>query len=102
MTRNPFINALSASAYIVLVVTILTFVEGYLKRAGASIIAPIAFLSLFTLSAGMMAYLFGFEPLQLFLDGKRKAAVKLFLQTLAVFAGTTLIIFIILLSGVIK
>jgi len=74
------------------------------KMAGPdkSIIVPIAFLSLFTLSAAMMSFIFGSQPLQLYLDGKKKEAVKLFLQTVVIFAGITSILLILLFSGIIK
>lgn len=54
------------------------------------IIMPIIMLSLFTLSAAIMAYIFGYQPLQLFLDGKKKDAVSLFLKTVGIFGGITL------------
>jgi hypothetical protein len=51
-----------------------------------SIFIPIAMLSLFVFSAATMSYLFMYEPLQLFLEGKKKDAVNLFIKTLFVFA----------------
>ena len=95
MTKNPFINALAATAYISIVATIM-FNGDRLFGPGKSVIIPIAILSLFTLSAAVMGYIFGFQPIQLFLDGKKKQAVNLFLQTVAVFAGITVLIFILL------
>jgi hypothetical protein len=47
-----------------------------------------------------MGYLFLYQPLQLFLDGERRVAVNLFLQTVAVFAGVTVVLLIILFSRV--
>lgn len=65
-----------------------------------TILAPIAMISLFTLSAAMMGYLFVYQPLQLLLDGHKKQGVNLFLQTVAVFAGITVVIFLLLFLGV--
>ncbi|MBU4380671.1 hypothetical protein L6255_04080 [Candidatus Parcubacteria bacterium] len=67
-----------------------------------SFVAPIAFISLFTLSTAVMGYLFGYLPATLYFDGKKKQAVNMFLQTVAVFAGLTVVTFAILFSGVIS
>jgi|SRR5579884_2342509 len=101
MTKNPFLNALAAIVYIVLVAFIMSFASGH-PGSGKSIVIPIAVVSLFTLSAAIMGYIFGYQPLTMYLDGKKKAAVNLFLQTLAVFAGLTVIVFILLFSGILK
>jgi len=62
------------------------------ENNAVSIVAPMAMISLFTLSAAVMGYLFGYQPFQLYFDGKKKLAVKLFLQTVAVFGGMTILI----------
>jgi hypothetical protein len=64
--------------------------------------APIVIISLFTLSAAMMGYLFLFQPLQLYLDGKKKLAVNLFIQTLATFAGLTALFLVLYFTGILK
>lgn len=90
MTKNPLLNALAASLYIILVASIMFYGP---RNSGAedSIIAPIAIISLFTLSAAVMGYLFIYQPLLLLLENKKKEAVQLFLKTVFVFAGLTLI-----------
>lgn len=102
MTKNPFLNALSASGYIVIVVSVMTFLSQTQKNKPDTFLAPILALSLLTLSVAVMAYVFFYQPLQLFLDGKKKQAINLFLQTVAVFAGITLLIFILLYLGMFK
>jgi hypothetical protein len=47
-----------------------------------------------------MGYLFLSQPIQLFLDGKKKQAVSLFLQTLGVFACITLVAVVLSFSRV--
>ncbi len=99
MTKNPIVNALCASAYIILIV----FIMDYVMRAiphPKTIMIPITILSLFTLSAAVMGYLFVYQPVQLYLDGKKKNAVNLFLQTVGVFAVITTIILFLLFSGI--
>lgn len=94
MTKNPFINALAALAYISAVASFMFF--GVEKvDVVPSILVPIAMLSLFTLSAAIMGYIFIGQPLQLYLDGHKKEGTDLFLKTTLYFAG---IVSIILLS----
>ncbi|MDO8561652.1 MAG: hypothetical protein Q7S05_02375 [bacterium] len=88
MTKNPYVNALLASGYITLVSSALYWGPQYIGRID-SVFAPIAFLSLFVLSAAVMGFLFFFQPIQMYLEAEKKEAVNLFLKTLAVFAGIT-------------
>lgn len=99
MTKNPFLNALAAITYIVLVASFMFYGVNH-KRGDDTVLAPIAFMSLFTLSAGMMAYFFLNQPLQLYLDGKKKEGVKLFLHTLIIFGAVTITVITLLFSGV--
>lgn len=85
MTKNPFINALAALAYIAVVATML-FYSSFFPDIEPSVLIPIAVLSLFVFSAASMGYIFLYQPLQLFLDGEKKRAVDLFLKTLGIFA----------------
>lgn len=98
MTKNPFINALGALGYITLVASVMFY---GMQRSGPdnSVIIPIAMMSLFTLSAAVMGFIFLSQPLQLCLDGKKKEAVRLFVQTVTTFAGITILAFTLLLSG---
>jgi len=59
-------------------------------------LAPIAIISLFTLSAAVMGYLFCYQPVQLYFEDKKKPAVKLFLQTVAVFSCITILTLVLL------
>ena len=97
MTKNPLINALAAALYIVVVASVMYY---GLRLAGETetVIVPIAVISLFTLSAAVMGYLFLYQPLQLYFDGEKKSAVSLFLQTVAIFGGITALILLILFS----
>ena len=89
MTKNPFINALGASAYIILVVSVMTFVTQPLRNKPDTFFAPITILFVLTLSVTVMAYLFFYQPLQLFIEGKKKEAVNLFVKTVGIFAAIT-------------
>ncbi len=99
MTKNPFLNALGAELYICLVASVMYYGTKHTGPAN-SIIVPIAILSLFTLSAAVMGYLFLFQPLRLYLDGEKQRAITLFLQTVAIFAGITVFALLALFWGV--
>lgn len=91
--RSAFWNAFSAAAYIIVIVGILTYVP---QMTGASkrpdtILAPIAMLSLFVLSAAMMGYLFVYQPVLLYFEGQKQESAKLFVHTIGYFAGITAI-----------
>lgn len=95
MTRKPLINAVLALIYIVIVAGVLW--TGTILKAGAnSFVAPVAMLSLFTFSAAVMGYIFFYQPFVLYFEGKKKAGVDLFLQTLFIFGGITIAILAIL------
>ncbi len=96
MTKNPFINALAAGLYIAAVVFVMTNAEGVLQDREDTPLMPMAMLSLFVLSAAVMSYIFVFQPLQLFLENKKKEGVDLFLKTVGAFAGVTVIFWLVL------
>ena len=99
MSKKPIINAISASAYIFLVASIINFVSQAQKNKPDTFFAPVAFLSLLTLSAAIMAYIFFYQPLQLFIEGKKKEAASLFIQTVGIFGAITLVVWILIFSG---
>jgi hypothetical protein len=100
MTRNPILNALAASLYIVVIGLVMFYGPRMAGRGNTpSVMVPIAVISLFTLSAAVMGYVFLYQPLQLFLEGDKRNAVSLFLRTVAVFAGITLLLLAALFSG---
>ena len=101
MTKNPIINALAASTYIGLVVTLMNFISQTLGSKPDSAFASIAFLSLLTLSVSIMAYLFFYQPLVLIIDGKKKEAIHLFVRTVGVFGAITAVALILLFLGIV-
>lgn len=85
MTKNPFYNALAASAYIVFGVFFMTWFTRQVPPPDTFLI-PMAVLSLFVLSAAIMGYLFVYQPIVLLIEGKHKEALNLFLSTVGIFA----------------
>ena len=89
MIKNPFINALAAAGYIVVIAFFFFYGTRYLRNSPDTILAPITMLSLFVLSASIMGYLFLGRPLQLYLDGDKKGAVVAFAKMVGFFAAIT-------------
>ena len=97
MTENPIINALSATLYITVVALGMFYTEKAPEPV-APVLVGIAMLSLFVLSAGIMAYIFFYKPVQLLIEGKKAESLNLFLKTIGSFAIITLIFFSILFA----
>jgi len=97
MNKHPFLNALSATAYISFVASMLFYAPA-MNLPEKSVIIPIVMLSLFVLSASMMCYFFLFQPTRLLIEGKQKEATKFFLSTVGIFALTTLALVLIWFS----
>lgn len=101
MSKNPFVNAFSASAYIVFVVSVMTLVTQPLKNKPDTFAAPMMVMFVLTLSVAIMAFLFFYQPLLLFIEGKKREAINLFVKTVGVFAIVTAVVLILLFSGLI-
>ncbi len=101
MTKNPILNALGAAIYIGLVVSVINLLSITQGNKPDTAFAPVVFLSLLTLSVAVMATVFFYQPLQLFIDGKKKQAVDLFIKTVGVFAVFTILVLVLLFSGLI-
>jgi len=93
MTTNPFYNALFAIAYIATLVTSVWLggehLEGVVQE---SIFLPMSALAVLVLSVALMGYLFFYQPVIMLLDGQREKGVKLFLQTVGIFAVATVLV----------
>src|SRR3989338_7116400 len=92
MSRNPYINALLAAAYIVFVVLLITYGPAYVRDKPDTILAPMAMLSLLVFSVALMGYLFFLQPIAMYLEGQKREAVELFTKTLGTFAVITAVV----------
>lgn len=100
MTKNPLLNGFAASTYIFVLVMFLDY--GMKTTRTETFIVPVIMISIFTLSAAIMGFLFGYQPFQLYFDGKKKEAINLFLQTTAVFGIITLALALLFFNGLLK
>ena len=98
MTKNPYLNAIYASAYIVFVVFLINYGPALVRQKPDTILAPIAMLSLLVLSVAFMGYAFFFQPVHMFLDGQKREAAALFTKTLIAFSILTGFIVLIAFS----
>lgn len=85
MKKNPFLHALVAAVYIVLIVFVIDTITSIVALQ-KTILIPMMMLSLFVLSAAIMGFLFVYEPLQLYFDNRKQEATTFFLKTVGCFA----------------
>jgi hypothetical protein len=95
MKIHPILNALGAGVYILAVVGIIYTLQS--PNTPDTILAPIFLLSLLTLSAATMAFLFFYQPLKLYFDDHRKEALAYFAKTVGYFALIVIVSFSALL-----
>lgn len=95
MSRNPYLNALLATAYIVFIVLVITYGPMFVRQKPDTIFAPMAVLSLLVLSVAFMGYVFFFQPAVMYMEGEKRAGVELFAKTLATFAVITGVVLIV-------
>lgn len=100
MTKNPILNALTAAMYILVLGVFMSWGSSVASHKPDTFLAPVSMISLFTLSAAVMGYVFCYTPLMLYFDGKKKVAVNLFLQTVGIFAGFTVLALFLAFFGV--
>ena len=96
--KNPYLNAICASAYIGVVGTFMHYMEKGYANTPDKWFSGIAFISLVTLSVATMGFFFVVNPLRMYLDGHKEQAVQFFLKTLGTFAAITIAIFIFLFA----
>ena len=86
LKQNPLYHALAAAVYIVLIVFVIQSFSTYLADSQETILIPITMLSLLTLSAAIMGFIFFAEPVSMFIQGQKQEAINFFLKTLLYFA----------------
>lgn len=85
MDKKPFLNALAAGAYIVLIVFVVDGVTSS-HMAEKTLLLPMIMLSLFVLSAAVMGTIFFYRPVVLFLEDRKTEAALFLSRTLGFFA----------------
>ncbi len=96
MIKNPYLSAVLASAYIITLIVLLTFVAPMVfAEKEDTIFIPMAMLSLLVFSVCVMGYLFVAQPLMLYIDGHKKDALSFFMRTVGTFGALTLVLIVV-------
>ena len=82
LIKRSFLNTLGLITYIAVIATVLMNGEKVFGNVNPAF-APVAFLSLFVLSAALSASLVLGKPILMYLNGEKTEAIKLFFYTLA-------------------
>ncbi len=86
--KKSYLHAIIAFAYIVILVSIMSL---KIEQDGNPIVTGITVLSTLVFSATLMGYLFGSQPILMYIDGKKREAVRFFMETLITFGVLALI-----------
>lgn len=89
MTKNPILNALSAVLYICTVASIMFFGSSLGVPTEDTLLMPITMLCLFSLSVAVMAFVFFYQSVLMYMEEEKARAVKLGVQTVGAFAVVT-------------
>jgi len=84
MKSNPYLSAIIAFLYVVLIVFVINTIASN-EASEETLLLPITMLSLLTLSVATMAYLFFGEPLKLCFSRDYKTATKFFYRMIGTF-----------------
>ncbi len=84
--KKPFLHALGAALYIIIIVFVVQGVSTLIESQNGTIVVPMVMLSLFVLSAVVMGFFFLSEPLRLLIEGQKKEAVTFFAKIVGFFA----------------
>ena len=94
---RAFIDAIATVLCIILIVSFIFSLQIFSPKEGI-IIIPIAMLLLFVCSAVITEFLVFGKPVMLYLDGKKKDAIKLLGYTIGILILITILTFILLIA----
>ena len=89
--KTAVIDSIGTAIYIALVALIMTYGNRFFGQA-TGLFGGIGILLLFTLSALIVGSLILGKPLMLYLDGQKKEAVRLLIDTIIILAIVTIVL----------
>jgi len=92
LIQRSFLNALGTVAYVSLVTMVMANGERIFNSISKTL-GPIAFLTLFVLSASVTGGLVLGKPVLMYVNGQKSDAVKLFIFTLSWLAAALIVLF---------
>jgi branched-subunit amino acid permease len=93
LVQRSFLNALGTIAYVAVVATIMQNGEKIFGNINQTL-APIAFLTMFVLSAAVTGSLVLGKPVLMYLDNQKSDAIKLFVYTVCWLALAVVILLV--------
>lgn len=96
VTKQALVNSILTTSYIIIVASLMIFLGNIMPKEDSAL-APVSFLMLFVFSAGLTASLVFGKPIMLYLDKKKKEALKLLKYTLFFLFIITILAFIIMI-----
>ena len=90
LLKTALVNSIGTAVYILLVALLMTYANRIFGQE-AGVLSGVGILLLMTLSVLVVGSLVIGKPLMLYLDGNKKEAVKLLLQTTLILAIITII-----------
>lgn len=97
MKWNPFLNAVTASAYIGAVTLLMQVIQSHRYDTPDTLLDGMGFISLIVLSVAVMAFLFFYQPVRMLIENKAADAVAFFLKTVGIFAVVTITVLAIVI-----
>ena len=95
--KKPFVYALAAAVYIVLIVSVINILTVFKPEGGEEALIPMMMmLSLFVLSAAVMGFIFLSEPFRLYMEDRKQEGVAFFVRIVGFFA-CFVVLFLVLL-----
>lgn len=88
-------SALGAFAYVIAVVLLLSNIGRLAESGEDGVLAPVGFLMLLVLSAAVMGLLIFGAPVMLYIDGKKKEAVRMVAWTIGSLAVITVCMLVV-------
>lgn len=95
--KKPFLHALGAALYIVVIVLVINSTSFLPQKENETIIAPMVMLSLLVLSVAVMGFLFLSEPIRLLIENRKQEAFAFFGKVIGFFACFVVVFAAILL-----
>lgn len=91
MRWNPYLNAVTASAYIWGIGLLIRHIASLHHDSPDNLTGSVAFISMVVFSAAVMGFLFFYRPTMLLIENKRREAFLFFVKTLATFGLITIL-----------
>jgi len=97
--KNAFINSLGTAIYIVVLVFLISSLDGsVIDGEKETLLTPIFILTLFIFSATLTGFLVLGRPILWYWDGKKKDAIRLFSYTLVILFVVIVFMLFLMLS----